>query len=82
VLQANAAAAAGTAAAVQVTVIEALLTLLMFVLLLVIGWAVDVKVWTRFFKKGRVMHGGHSDAVVVSRAREQLGPFATVFIRV
>lgn len=31
----------------QVTVVEACLTLLQFVLLLVIGWAVDVKVWNR-----------------------------------
>jgi hypothetical protein len=49
----------------QITVAEALLTLLQFVLLLVIGWAVDVKVWTRFMR-GSVANSAASDAVVVS----------------
>jgi hypothetical protein len=48
----------------QVTVAEALLTLLQFVLLLVIGWAVDVKVWQRFMPN-RVANNA-SDAIVVS----------------
>jgi hypothetical protein len=51
-------------ALLQITVAEALLTLLQFVLLLVIGWAVDVKVWQRFMPN-RVANNA-SDAIVVS----------------
>jgi hypothetical protein len=52
----------------QITVAEALLTLLQFVLLLVIGWAVDVKVWERFMPS-RIANNNTlaSDAVVVSQ---------------
>ena len=49
----------------QVTVVEAALTLLQFVLLLVIGWAVDVKVWRKFGR--RKSRGAAANAVVVSK---------------
>jgi hypothetical protein len=48
-----------------VTVAEALLTLLQFVLLLVIGWAVDVKVWQRTSSVSRISNES-TDAIVVS----------------
>lgn len=49
----------------QVTVTEALLTLLQFVLLLVIGWAVDVKIWNKLL--GRINTPAHQeDTIVVS----------------
>ena len=44
----------------QVTIVEASLTLVQFVLLLVIGWAVDVRVWRRGHQ---TLHT--SDAVMV-----------------
>ena len=61
----------------QVTIAEAALTLLQFVLLLVIGWAVDVRVWRRLSPRRRQQEGsgtgslespapGTADAVVVS----------------
>ncbi|WIA36038.1 hypothetical protein OEZ86_007397 [Tetradesmus obliquus] len=50
----------------EITVAEALLTLLQFALLLVIGWAVDVKVWTRFMR-GTVANAD-SDAIVAVEA--------------
>jgi hypothetical protein len=46
-------------------VAEALLTLLQFVLLLVIGWAVDVKVWQRTSSTSRISNES-TDAIVVS----------------
>jgi hypothetical protein len=57
-------------AVLQITVAEALLTLLQFVLLLVIGWGVDVKVWERFLPN-RVANSA-SDAIVVSSCHDTL----------
>jgi hypothetical protein len=50
-----------------VTVAEALLTLLQFALLLIIGWAVDVKIWQRTSSTSRISNGS-ADVVVVSGA--------------
>lgn len=53
------------AAVVQVTIIEAVLTLVQFGLLLVIAWAVDVKVWARGRHGAK---GAEPDALVVSHS--------------
>lgn len=58
--------AAVAAVALQVTIIESVLTLVQFGLLIIIAWAVDVKFWTKGRRGGKSAATVAPDAVVVS----------------
>jgi hypothetical protein len=57
---------------VQVTVAEALLTLLQFALLLLIGWAVDVKIWQKKPTSTSRISNESTDAIVVRAAQSHV----------
>jgi hypothetical protein len=63
-------AAVTLGADLQVTVIEAVLTLVQFALMLIIAWAVDVKFWTMGRRGGKSPATVAPDAIVVSAARQ------------